>query len=144
MARALRSGARRVLGNHGGARGKSFDAHYRALRARLGPFDGVTRDYASATAAAFVAYLDAEVAVTRATRLRDGGRGRRPSVQALERLRRRQGLSWGTFDGALRRLEELAASRPRPTLAHYLSSLRPSTASTAAPPTFSTEDSNAP
>jgi hypothetical protein len=39
------------------------------------------------------------------------GRGRRPSVQAIERLRKRQGVAFQSYDAALTRLEALADRR---------------------------------
>jgi len=114
MSRALRSGAPRLLGNHGGAAGKWFDTHYRALLARLGPFDAMTRDYAGAAAALWVQFREATAAVKAAQEARANGKGRRPSTAAVERLRRRQGLSWQSYDQAVKRLEELSARRAAP------------------------------
>ena len=115
MSRALRGGAPRMLGRHDGAAGRWYHAHYRALAQQLGPFDDVTRAYAGSTAALFVTFKRDTEALVDAERARHAGKGRRPSNQAIARLKKRQGLSWGSYDAALRRLQEMAASRPRTT-----------------------------
>jgi len=110
MARALRSGARRVLGRHDGPWGRRFDAHYRALVARHGAFtDALTRDYASAVAAAWVSWWKAEETLAEAERQRANGRGRRPSAARINQLQKRKGLEWQDYNAALTRLEMLAA-----------------------------------
>ena len=111
MSRALRGGAPRMFGNHHGAAGKWYSQHYAALLKQLGPFDGVTRAYAGAAAALWVTFKQDTQALIDAERARRQGRGRRPSTQAIARLKKRQGLSWGSYDAALRRLEVLAAQR---------------------------------
>lgn len=42
---------------------------------------------------------------------RHNGQGRRPSQSMIVRLEKRQGLSWASYDAALKRLEELASAR---------------------------------
>jgi hypothetical protein len=111
MSRALRCGAPRLLGYHGGVTGRWFQAQYVALERRLGPFDPILRNYAGAIAALWVTFRQDATALQDAERARRQGRGRRPSTQAISRLKKRQGLSWGSYDAALRRLEELAAQR---------------------------------
>ena len=120
MSRRLRSGGERILGRHDGARGRTFDAHFRALVLRLGPFDRLARSYASATAALWCDFTDTEHILTDAQRQRREGKGRRPSVSQIARLQKRQGLAWQSYDGALKRLEELASHNghgPRDLLA---------------------------
>jgi len=108
MARALRSGAVRLLGRHDGAPGRAFDAQYRALTARGLVPDAMTRQYGSAVAALWVDWQAAERTLAEAQRQRRVGRGRRPSAAGIARLQKRVGLAWGSYDAALRRLEELA------------------------------------
>jgi len=98
-----------LLGNHGGAAGKWYDSHYRALRQRFGPFDEITRQYVGGVAVLWVQFREVMVAVKVAQEARANGKERRPSASAVERLRRRQGLAWGSYDQAVRRLEELSA-----------------------------------
>lgn len=107
---------------------RALKAFLRSLEARLGPFhDGVTRRYAKlATEAWWTAERASESAVTEGVKRRHG-RGRRPSLQALDRRMKRQGLGVGTFDQMIRRLEELAAARKPPTLAEVLSQHRGAT-----------------
>lgn len=97
-----------MLGRHDGAAGRWYHAHYRALVRQLGPFDDVTRTYAGAVAALFVTFRRDTEALTDAERARRDGKGRRPGVQTIARLKKRQGLSWASYDAALRRLEVLA------------------------------------
>jgi hypothetical protein len=112
MSRALRSGAPRMLGRHNGAAGRWYDVHYRALSERLGPFDPLSREAAGMTASAWVTYRQATKRLTEATSDRETGRGRRPSAAAIRALEKRQGLAQGSYDAALRRLEELCKHRP--------------------------------
>ena len=115
MSRALRSGAPRLLGFHGGTRGRWYAGHFQALSHRLGPFkESAVREYAGAVAVAWVGWREATEALTEAQRLRRDGKGRRPSTAQLARLQRRQGLQWQTYDQALRRLEELARGNGHP------------------------------
>ena len=53
------------------------------------------------------------------------GKGRRPTLQAIHRRLKRQGLGVGALDQMLRRLEELTAARQeRPTPAELVKRLR--------------------
>lgn len=85
-----------------------------AAAERFGRFDAYTRDYAESVAALRDAWLAADAAVREAQRRRREGRGRRPSLAQIARLQRRAGLAWQSYDGALRRLEELASGNGRP------------------------------
>lgn len=112
MSRALRSGAPRLLRRHDGAPGRWYDAQFRALAERFGPFDAFTRQYAGLVAAAWVGYRQATERLADATRTRQEGRGRRPNLATIRALEKRVGLAQSSYDAALRRLEELSAKRP--------------------------------
>jgi len=111
MSRALRGGLPRMYRRHTGARGRWFRLHYQALEARLGPFDKVTSHYAGAAAVLWCEFRQDILALESAEQLRQDGKGRRPSVQSIARLKKRAALTWGSYDAALRRLEELARNR---------------------------------
>ena len=102
---------RRLFLRHTPAERRLLRAHYRALDERYGPFDAVTKAYALAETAMWWGFELATAAVMEGEQKRREGKRRRPAAQAVERLRKRQGLAYGSFDQALRRLEELA----RPT-----------------------------
>ena len=89
-------------------------AHYRRLLDRFGPLVGIARDYAVAeTEMWFVfALVSEELAAAQAKRA--NCRGRRPSVQAVERLRKRQGVAFESWNTALGRLDELARQDRKP------------------------------
>jgi hypothetical protein len=95
-------------------------AHWRSLKAKYGPFDGPTRAYAEAVTAMWWSFAQATMELGELEGKRRNGRGRRPSVQAVERLRKRQGVAFQSYDAALRRLEELAGSRKAPTIAEVI------------------------
>ena len=122
--RVLKSGARRVLADHSGADGRAFDAHYKALVARLGPFDEVCRAYASGVAACWIEWQRSTRDLDRARHNRETGTGRRPNQGAIQRLQKRQGLAWQSYDSALHRLAELASTQRAPAddLARHLAS----------------------
>lgn len=101
-----------MFGSHAGARGRWYAGHYAALVAKFGPFDPMVRQFAGSVAALWSEWRSDTVAVEEAERARRNGKGRRPSVQAVARLKKRAGLSWGSYDAALRRLEGMAADRP--------------------------------
>jgi hypothetical protein len=92
-----------------------FRREYRALEKRHGgAFDESVVPYAVAAIELHGQFLRASRLLRTAEAQRMNGKGRRPSAAAVERLRRRQGLSLGSWDQAMRRLEELAASaKPR-------------------------------
>src|SRR5437870_11707474 len=111
MSRRLRGDAPRMFARHDRAAAQWYGRHFRELADKLGPFDSVTRTYAGAVAALWVTFRRDTITLEDAQRARQAGRGRRPSTSAIIRLEKRQGLSWGSYDAALRRLEELSASR---------------------------------
>jgi hypothetical protein len=110
--RSLRSGARRVFRRHDGARGRTYDAHYRALAARLGPFDRLSRDYASSVAALYVDAVHSQRTLEEARRARAEGTGRRPSQAGINQLQKRAGLAWMSYDDGLKRLEAMTSACP--------------------------------
>lgn len=121
----LKGGAPRLLDSHGGAAGKAYRRAYDALEADLGPFTALGRMEAGRCAAAWVELEAATRALTAARRKRLDGKGRRPNVQLIEKLARRQGLADSTFSQALDKLKELTAvSRRRRTLAEQLAGAR--------------------
>jgi hypothetical protein len=109
--RPLKGHAPRLLGNHSGAEGKRYRALYDALEAELGPFSVLQRFEAGRVAAAGVELQAATAALNAARRDRRLGRGRRPNLQAIERLARRAGLADGSYSAALERLKELCAKK---------------------------------
>jgi hypothetical protein len=109
--RALQGGAPRMFGRHDGASGRWYQEHYRALLQRFGPFDALVRSYAAGAAVLWVEFQKATRALKTAEETRMKGKGRRPNAGAVERLKRRQGLSWQSYDQSIRRLEELTSGR---------------------------------
>jgi hypothetical protein len=103
--------------NHLNVRGVWYREHYKALDQRLGPFDQVSREYAGAVAALWCEFRGDTLALEAAELARREGQGRRPSTQAIARLKKRAALSWGSYDQALVRLEALTVNRPRPSFA---------------------------
>jgi hypothetical protein len=102
----------RLLSDHRGIEGKVYRSFYESLQARYGPFaDEVTRFEAGRVAVARLQLERSTVELTKAQGARRCGKGRKPNVQQVERLARRQGLSDSTYAAALRRLEELAKQR---------------------------------
>ena len=117
MSRALRSGAPRMLGDHRGASGRAYTGHFKALVDRYAPLDSLMRAQAGIAAAAFVVLVQATGRLQLATKARQAGRGRRPNAQAIARMEKRVGLAQSSHEAAVRRLEEMAAKRPRLDLA---------------------------
>ena len=97
---------------------RALKAFLGSLETRCGPFgDRLTRRYAKlATEAWWTAEQASASAVIEGVK-RKHGRGRRPSLQALDRRLKRQGLSVEAFDKLVARLEALAGERRQPTLA---------------------------
>ena len=117
MSHALKSRAPRLLGDHGGRAGRWFHASMLALRQRYEngtPFDQVTLHQAAATSALWAQVRESSADLTEAQRARQDGKGRRPNVTAIARLRKRQALAVKSYTEALRRLEELVERRPKP------------------------------
>jgi hypothetical protein len=118
--RPLKGGAPRLLGNHGGQEGKAYRRHFDALEAEIGPFTPLQRFEAGRVAAAAVELIAATRTLNAARRDRRLGKGRRPNLQAIERLARRAGLADGSYAAALERLREMAREsrgKRRPTSA---------------------------
>jgi hypothetical protein len=80
---------------------KQLEQHY-------GPLDPLGADYASLVAFLRVSLAESMKRYSKASSDREHGRGRRPAVHDVNRLLKRVGLDFGSFDQALRRLEALA------------------------------------
>lgn len=123
--RGLRHGTPRLYVDHRTSNAIIWRRHFLALRKRFGIVEKIALDFAAGTAAAYASWhaVTAELGATEQRRAI--GKGRRPSGQAIERLRRRQGLEWNKYESALRRLEELTAANRKPrTLADELGQSR--------------------
>ena len=101
----LKNGAPRLLGHHGDRAGRRYRAVYDTLEGDLGPFTPLQRLEAGRVAVAYLQLEASTQALVAAQRKREHGRGRRPNVQAIERLARRQGLADGSYSTALERLK---------------------------------------
>lgn len=109
--RPLKAGAHRLLGNHGGARGRAFRRAFDALAEEFDLATKLARLEASRVSAAW-ANLEASTQALEAARAaRETGTGRRPSTRDVERLARRQGLDDSSYAAALTRLETVAKRR---------------------------------
>src|SRR5262245_29840553 len=83
--------------------------------------DGLLRLEAGRVCVAWVQFRAATEALQGARRTRRDRKGRRPGGRELERLSRRQGLADATYNQALDRFRELAASsRKLPSVAEAL------------------------
>jgi hypothetical protein len=81
------------------------------LGQRYGPFDGLGREYAELTVELWwTARQSSRTALVEEGKRRRG-KGRRPTLQQLDRRLKRQALAVGTLDQLVRRLEELASPR---------------------------------
>jgi hypothetical protein len=102
--------------HYNAAEGWAYRRKYTVLEEELGPFTALQRDEAGRVAAAWVHLMAATAALSTARHVRAKGRGRRPSVQAIARLAKRQGLADASYSQALDKLRELvqANGRPRP------------------------------
>jgi hypothetical protein len=114
----LKARAPRLLGKHGGRDGRAYRRAYDALLLEYGPFDRpLLRLEAGRVSVAWMNVEIATRALVTARRARERGRGRRPSVQAVERLAKRQGLADASYSQALDKLRELVQANgrgPRP------------------------------
>jgi hypothetical protein len=105
----------RALGLHLGDEGNQFTFRFGALAEHYGPFSTRLERLEAARVASLGVQLDlATAALVNAQRKRREGRGRKPTVQQIERLARRQGLADTSYAASLARLEELVAAKPRP------------------------------
>jgi hypothetical protein len=100
---------------------RQLRAYYRSIAGRYGPFrDRIVSEQARlVTEAWWVAVHASRTAITEATK-RQHGRGRRPGQPAVNRAMRRSALQGGTYDAALRRLEELSGGERKPTVDELL------------------------
>lgn len=107
--RRLKGDAPRLLGRHDGPAGRAYRRAYDALAQEFGPFPSpLLRFEAGRVAVAMLNLEYASTALAAARRLRERGKGRRPSPREIERLSRRQGLADASYSAALARLRELA------------------------------------
>jgi hypothetical protein len=97
-----------------GSKGFTFRRCYDALAEELGLFTRLQALEASRVAVAWVNFEAASRALAAARHARMNGRGRRPNVQAIERLARRQGLADQSYAQALAALRELVGTRRAP------------------------------
>jgi hypothetical protein len=112
----LKAGAPRLLGRHDGWQGRAYRRAYDALAAEFGPFGSLLlRLEAGRAAAAWVNVEAATRALAAARHAREVGRGRRPSLHALERLARRQGLADASYAQAKDKLRDLASAARKPS-----------------------------
>ena len=112
--RLLKNGAPRLLDNHAGREGRDYYRAYTALEQMFGPFlNEFIRNEAGRCALAWVQLQRASRELVAMQRKRRTGRGRKPNERQIERMARRQGLSDGSYQSAVRRWEELVARQPR-------------------------------
>jgi hypothetical protein len=109
--RRLRAGAPRLLGLHGGVRGRWYRECWAALLTEYGPLDGLPRLEAGRVCVEWVQLRTATAALEDARRRAVEGRGRRPGPRELERLARRAGLADASYGQGLDKLAALCAAR---------------------------------
>jgi hypothetical protein len=110
----LKGGAPRVLGKHDGLEGRAYRRAYEAIETEYGPFSALGRLEAGRVAALHVQLQAATGALMQAQRARRLGKGRRPNVQEIEKLARRQGLADTSYAAALGALRELVSAHRKP------------------------------
>jgi hypothetical protein len=108
----LRRLIRRLYPDGRSASACAFRRDYAALDRRLGPFNGVV-NFATGVIVLGLEFQDSTRELKTAQEARQRKKGRRPSEQAIERKKRRQGLAWQSYAQALRELEERVQHRPR-------------------------------
>ncbi len=118
--RPLKGGAPRLLGRHDGLEGWAYRRAFDAMAEEFTLSTPLLQFEAGRVAALRVQLEAATRALMAAQRARRIGRGRRPNVQQLERLARRQGLADGSYSQALDKLRELAGRRKPLDLAQRL------------------------
>ena len=102
-------------------------AYRDALEDRYGPLCPLAAFQADVTASFMNTLWQAMIRMNQGTAKRNRGRGRRPSLDTLGRLDKRQGLDYSTYDQALRKLEELVGqngSVPKPRSGAELMAMR--------------------
>ncbi len=107
----LKGGAPRLYGNHSGTEGRAYRVAYDTLAAEFALTTPLLRFEAGRVAALMVQLTLTTRALVAAQRHRRAGRGRRPNVQQIERLARRQGLSDASYSQAVDKLRDLAAAQ---------------------------------
>jgi hypothetical protein len=103
----LEGGAIRVLPDHRSRDGVEYRKYLRMLGQEYPLVTALQRDQACTVALAKLMRDAAARDLFVAEAARRKGRGRRPNVQAIERLRKRAGLQAGDYRAALERLERL-------------------------------------
>lgn len=95
---------------------RRYVRHFRALQAEFTLSSPLALTYAAAVADTWVKWEGIRIELEDLEYKRTTGRGRRPNASAIERLRRRAGLEWKAYEGALGRLASLAGkSDHKPT-----------------------------
>ena len=109
--RRLRGDIPRAFASHRGGQATRYRRFYAALDLELGPFarGSLLEHQAGRVAALWCEYSAATEALSEARRLRDAGRGRRPSGARLDRLSHRMLMASTAFSEAL---ETLRAAAP--------------------------------
>lgn len=113
MSRARRRLVKRLYGDGHTADARAFCRGWAALEQRLGV---ALEPFLTETAAAVefgLQWQDVTGELRQAQEARQRGKGRRPTASRIASLRKRQGLSWQSYDQAVRRLEELVAPKRR-------------------------------
>jgi hypothetical protein len=111
--RALKGGAPRLLGHHGGTDGKAYRRAFDALGSEFILDSALLCFEAGRVAMLRVEFEAASVALMEARRKRRVGKGRRPNPRLVEQLARRAGLADGSYSQALDKLRGLVAERER-------------------------------
>jgi hypothetical protein len=122
--RQRRFGFHRRFPDHRVSEARAFSAHLRDLHGHYGPLEGLAADYAELVAFLRVNLAGSMARLAEAQQKRETGTGRRPSVYDIGRLLKRVGLEFGSYDQALRRLEELAQPRRATQPADLIHELR--------------------
>ncbi len=119
MRSPLVSGMERVYPDHRRGEARECSGHFQDLAQRFDLSDALARRLAIGASVAWASWRRVTRELHQVQAARENGRGRRPSAQAVERLRRRQALQWSSYDAALKRLGEAARGNGhgRPTLA---------------------------
>jgi hypothetical protein len=95
---------------------RRYVRHFRTLQAEFTLSSPLALTYAAAVADTWVKWEGIRIELEDLEHKRTTGRGRRPNASAIERLRRRAGLEWKAYEGALGRLASLAGkSDHKPT-----------------------------
>ena len=120
MRKYIGAGVPRLYRDHRTRQARKYGACFADLDATYDLRAPLARQHAVGVADAYVRWCSVTELLDDAESARANGRGRRPSAQGVERLRRRQGLEWSKYEGALRRLEEIAGKRKPLDLARAL------------------------